>query len=606
MRRIRPIFSAAADFPSRFSSRWTGLCAGRRAIVLATATGFVPVLFGLHFQPLFAQAAAEIGVATSDDWGALYFLTWIEFPLLVAVLLGIAFLAALVVPAARGADQGDASGHRARLSIFGTVFALLAFVLVLSPPMILYGAAGPPRAFGGDSFEWPRGPYIRLALATAFGFAAHIAARRYPVSQDRGFWLVPLLLAPAPAAWWIVAATLSPARWWSIARPVFLAAGAAIPLVAIAAHQPSFPIENPFEIGRTPREALLVNTNVPHQVAPRCEDSYQVRPLPRTNDVLLKCLHAIDFVREIDGRWYREPFVRYPGFQWDEAAYDFENRRAYVYDGAANVLHVVDLNTAREVGTHRFSRKETFIPYAETLRLALMPAHGLLAVTHRREASIALIDLARGAAIDARILSERHDELWRVIWDEKRDELLVLKTRRLMALSPRDLSTIRSVKLPDNAYEMTYDARRDRLLIGYARLMRVSAYDPSTFEEIASADAPVGARAIAIDDANDLVFVSSATGVIETRRGEDLSFVGRRRLVPWIRGMAPVPAARTMIVTSGRVPPVAWDYLAGDDPFDPADAVLRLAERAGRYAIASGWLDRLAPDWRRVRGGGRP
>ncbi|MBZ0270431.1 PQQ-like beta-propeller repeat protein [bacterium] len=570
---------------------------------------------------MFREALADMGGASSKklQFDILYFLTWLEIPLFVGVATAIATIMALAIrPSPRRAwIRGRAIWRR--LAIFAGVWALLAFVMIVVPMMELYDTWNPAtlaEAFHRQQTEgwnrniwdpdvlrqvgaiaWPPLPYLSATFATAFGFAVHFALRRIPPSPR---WrLAPLFLAgmswPIPAAWWTAMAAAFPSRWWTPLRPIFLAISAVIPILVLAGNQPTYMPYTGHAIGRTPRLSIL-NSNMARDELRQCLDSYQAVPVPGRDEALVKCLDGIGLVQRRGDAWYYRLAFTY-GDAWNEASYDFDARRAYLYDGYRKVLHVLDIDAWREIDRYVIDEKTVSLG-SDGLRQAILPDENLLVVGQRPNTSLITIDLTTGGTIASRELSVPGDELWRIVGDARRGQILVLTRRFLFALSPDDLSTIRTIELPGDAFEMIHDRRRDRLLVGFARLGRVIAYDPATFLEVRSAPAPLAIRAMAIDETHDLVFFSSFLGVIETRRGEDLARLSRRRILPWIRDMAPLPGAGVMVVTSGYAEPVVWDYRHAPHPFDFADAVLRIVEYAARFAIEADIMSRIAPnDW---------
>ncbi|MBZ0270429.1 hypothetical protein K8I61_00215 [bacterium] len=587
---------------------WNRQRSPTRVPILLAASIAVLYVSSKRLLPLVHQALHELGTVGSDDWDLLYLLTWIDFPVMVGAMLFLASAAAFTVRSGASPRAGGRPFRIARFAtIFGATFAGLSFALIVLPSLALYDIAPPPDGAGSRIIEWPNRAYVVAAAVTAFAFSIHIAFRAVPPSRR----ISPALLAlfalpfPIPAAWWPAVAGSFPSRWWNLWRPVFLLANAAVPLLAIAGHQPVFHEDNPFPVGTNPRQRIFNHPQGRYEQYHTCLHSYQALLVPDRPEVLLSCLGGLNLVTKFGGRWHRDLLAPYM-FTWDEAAFDFERGRAWIleadYVARTNTLHEIDLHLPGEIRAIPLDIDKTGIPNGETIRMVFMTGRGLLAASHRRQGTLAIINPETGEILAARDLSEGTDELWRLIWNGDRGELYVLKTRRLLALSPDDLSTIRAIELPDRAYDMGFDERRGRLLIGFARLMRMAAYDAATFEERVRANAPAGVRPIAIDPVNDLVFAGAVTGVIETRRGEDLSFVNRRRILPWPRYLTPVPPTGDMIVTSGRVGPVVYRYL-DDPPLDLDDWLLRVIERSGRLFIGTGGT-RFVPDWDTAGDGG--
>ncbi|MCZ7586223.1 MAG: hypothetical protein M5R36_24485 [Deltaproteobacteria bacterium] len=319
---------------------------------------------------------------------------------------------------------------------------------------------------------------------------------------------------------------------------------------------------------------------VPHRILENCSPGYQITPAPDGETVFINCVRKLARFEKRDGRW-TETASYDPHGEWDEAAFDFEAHRAYLYIGGDRRMETIDLDTmtavrSMELDENVFRPRHTGIYQAideDSNRLFLGENNGLVA-------ALRTDDLSK---IAGRLAVPEDDTVWRVLFAESRNELYVLAEHALLVLDGDDLSVRRRADFTDAAVDMLLDESSGSVFVSFPAAMRVHRYDAATFENLERFPAPAAVRALAVDHARQWLVMASYNGVVSVREVRTRRLIKRFRVPPIVRRIALFPENGTMIVTSGKNPALEVNYADFDPPFDLTDLMLRWSERAFRF-----------------------
>ncbi len=438
---------------------------------------------------------------------------------------------------------------------------LISSALILGPGLLSQGWSST-----GLQGILPHSYYISAAVITSFCFGlsfADIAAKPGAVR----WWSLPFLLIPVsssvffPLLWWNALTGWFPSRYWSIWRPVLLACTILMPILAYPVSQPFF------------RDLPSLEKTDVKQVGKIT--GYGMQKMPGSHGVYISCVNSLQYFKRLPTRWIMSEKLD-TQFGWDEASFDFNRKKAYVYDGNSGNLHIFQIEGLGRKSV--FPVPYNFFPFRTgATHQAYDPKKGILAIGEDTPFIVTLnVDPVK--ARQSLYLGDNLRKVTRMISVPSKGELLLLTEKELLAYNLEDLRLKRSVKLPGIAHGFCLDQENNRVYVSFPKRMRLEIYSLDEFIYVDGTSAPAGARPVAIDHVNNLLFIGSISGILEIRDMENHSLINRIRLAPWIRRIEVFPQFGEIMITS-RSDPIIWNYQSQSSAMGIRDWFLYFMER---------------------------
>jgi hypothetical protein len=419
-------------------------------------------------------------------------------------------------------------------------------------------------------FVFPPRTYWLTALVVSLGVAISLADLAVDESEPPvRWWSIPFLLVPSPypyqfpLLWWNAARGWLPSRVWFFFRP-WLTIAMVLPL--FSAYVDAQPIRQEFpqfEGARSPRTVPI--TSLPGEPL---REGYQVEPFAgEQGKFFLRSADSICLFVRANGGWVLTDKTDV-GFQWDEGVFDFQKKRAYLFDSIAGQLNIFEFDSShsRLVEKVRLSLRSK---YAASVRMAYDSRRGILYILTREREMIGY-DLERRATVRRFFFEIESGLLVDILFDEALDQLLVLQIKQLSVFAGENGKLRKTIPMPYQALGLYLDRTAGRLLISFPSRLAVGTLPIGGDKILSYLDAPAGVRTIQVDLKRGLVFMGSFSGVMEIRSRTDNRLLGRTRFSPWIHWIGVMPDYGDIIVTHGEARPLAYHY---DPPIIDHDLV---------------------------------
>jgi hypothetical protein len=566
-RGLRGPLKRIADYFPRFQQ------AGRvtRFLLLLAATAFLSLKLVLFYrQKLHPMLAADFRISRFSQA-----LCLVHFDTLVFISVA----AAIVFLIAAGAMGKWPFFKNRPLLTFITATPVLAALLVFIPTIFSGLVLNFSEPFRFTSIDLlPHRVYLAEAVRAALCVGFSLADAAAGPGAVR-WWTLPFLFtSPSvfntiPLLWWNALAGWLPSRYWTFWRPVAALATCVLPILAFPAAQPI-------------RKDMPVFLKGEHQVI--CPGmganatGYQVAAGESEDELYIRIGDYMSRVtRQKNGRWLCEKSLP-TNFAWDEASFDLERGRAYIFDGKEVALTVVSLAPFGIAARHQIPIDE-FPARSLTVRQDWDPARRVLiaAILENAIATIGIDDLQ---VRQTRFLPTG-GPIEQIAVRPGSGALYVLQDFRMSLYRTEDMALLARSDFRDTAGGMALDEDRGRVLVSFPRAMEVRAFDRDTLAVKGVSDAPLGVRTLAVDPKRRWIFLSAISGVIEIRDAADFHLVNRTRMMPWAHWLTVLPEAGEVIITAGLNRTVAWDYAGGRESMDPVGRLLRAGERVMKIAV---------------------
>lgn len=461
---------------------------------------------------------------------------------------------------------------------FFTITPLICAFLFLTPTLIanvILSFSGQQNIFANIFDIHPL--YFKEIIYASLCFGLSIADRTVTSGGLRWWSYLFLLLPPLnrfPILWWNGASGLFQSGYWMIWRVVLTFLVCVKVLVA-------FPFAQPI------RNVIPLNEGTPRQVLDGCT-AYQVKRIPQTQDFFIRCGFSTGgyfarYHREKTGEWILQRRSSSLSFPWNEGAYDFPQNRLYLFNTTSPAIEIYSLSTFDLI-----ERTPVNISDADRWNynhfVALDDNQNILSLVSNNgcffQFDIEKKEVVRQGVLDNGII-------WGVFTNSVADELLILQGRRLTAYKLPTFEPNRFLDLPGDGYGLKKAPFSGKIYISLPRQMQIAVIDEKTFKIIAFNDAPAGVRNIEFDEKRGLLFLGAISGVVEVWRSDDLEYVGRIRLPPWIHWMKALDEYAELVITLGEVDAVVWQY----EPFSVKttifDLLLEESEKVARRILRS-------------------
>lgn len=468
--------------------------------------------------------------------------------------------------------------HPVRLFIIAT--PLLALFFIYLPTILMdfiFNIPLHPYHFFRRPFQLPSFNHIWMSVITAFSIGLSWAD--HATKNPRRWWLLPFLAAPLPGIywfpllWWNAMARFLPSRIWTFWRPVLTLLSCMLPVLFFPQSQeirPDYP-----QFGRGESVSLTNPDNY-------CE-AYGIQW--KQGDLYMHCSNNLVKV-SFDDSMQNPHFVDTHDFEffWNFFAIDNERSLIHIYDGQGKVLYTEALDDFHIENTRQIPRW-VFPTKSERPFLNLDEKRNNLIVTDQY-GYLALIDLDDPHQQDyiTRYLYDGQ-EIVGTHFDGKRDQLAMMQKGRFSILDPETFESRREFSLSEIAFSFTYDSPGNQVFISYPGNAEVEIRDLDTFAVKRTINGPLGVRRVVVDHENNRVILTSLTGVVELRDGQDFSLIDRIRLAPRIHGVSAWPEKKRLAVAFGHNSPAIVDYSDLSTAFDPLDTLLRGFEKFLSFAM---------------------
>ncbi|MCB1154159.1 hypothetical protein KDL45_10955, partial [bacterium] len=559
-----------------------------RVVLLSAATLVLLYRFRLYFDDILLPAVRTAIDAPNER--KLEMLFGFDLFMLIAVGCLTAFVVALAAPRPENDDVLWWGRKRRPLLVLTATLIPLALLLHLMPTRIADALLHFELMKNWEAID-PSvlRPYRIAANTTAVVVAltlADSAVRR----QGAHWWLLPAVVLSGPIfsgtvlLAWAFFAGLFASRYWNLWRVPCAAATCALPMLAYPASQPirhftDFPVHNIAHADAIPGEL---------------DPIYNVVRVPGEDALLTGGggRKKLDLVRRsATGRWTREATADLD-FTWDRAAFDFANRRAYVFDAMSGTLHALDANTLHEVGTAVVSLED--FPVRTTFFFTALDAVAGLLLVADEVGTMVTLNVPSGEVSASSYVPVRGSRLVDVQADPTRGQFVVMFNRALVVLDGATLAPVREHRLDFRGEGMWFDPDARRVYIASADRLKVVVLDADDFHAIREYPAPLTARMVLVDRNAGLLVVGSYNGVVEMRDLESGGLLRRARFACRLHGLALLPGHDELAVTFGANYGRVWRYGEGRS-FDPFDPVLRGVEKIAATMAARGRVLQSAP-----------
>ena len=575
---------------AKLESRIDNAVQNHQGILRILVAALLLLQLGQFFAQKFLQQFRSI-FASVDASESMFNLLFFDVLILIAGAMFLVFILSVF----SGTPQKPArflkkfSGRPVITFLFFAV--LLETLLVFLPTVI------------ADRFAWvydsspsvfPHRAYIAQVSIVAVCVALSLADIVSKTNRSR-LWLAPFLLLPFglfnsfPLLFWNAAQRWAPFGLWKIFRPVCAAATCIMPILIFPTAQPIRPVD--FTYGMGDRGFMLSEGKPGRSFLPENRSeciAYQAVYSSAENSLYMRCDSSlVRFIHSDPEKWEFDKEVPLD-FKWDQGSFDFEKKTAYIADAISGNITVVNLSDLSIIAKIAISGWKTS-DHAHQVKQAYDSTSKQLVVA-TINGILYLVDTTSRQVTAKTTLpsSEERSLVWDLRIIQARNELLALQPFRLSALKMDDLSFVREIKFDSPAHGLLPDEKRNRLLVAFPAQMKIESFSIDKFSSSGSRDAPAGTRAMAIDNQNGVILLSSISGVVEVRRIKDLSRIARVRLVPWIHWVEPIPQMGACIITAAGVQPVLWQYSPAQTTWSFSDFFLQKTESAIKLVIDSG------------------
>ena len=391
------------------------------------------------------------------------------------------------------------------------------------------------------------------------------------LGQIKRPWLkVAYLAVPFPLLWWNFAHGLFPSRYWTFWK-------APLVLVSFASAFLAFFTE-PEEIRQFAPIERAPLSRVEHEPLGKCT-GYQIQLAPNGNTLYVNCNNVLTRFEKSDTGW-KENGLYDPKGQWDEAAFSYAQKQAYIYIGEQGRLEVVDLNSMTRINSVKLDHSQ-FPQRHPGIHQAFSERKNLLVIAENFGV-IQVLDgngFTQKAGVD---MARAYSQIWRILLDDTNGELYVLQDHALWILKIEDLKILRHLEFEDLAIDMYLDEASSNLFISFPKIMEVRRYDAKTLDRVDRIPAPASVRAIAVDSDKNLLITGSYNGVISIRDLTTHKQGNRIQVTPYLRRILLLPHEEELIVSFATYKMIRMHYLLPASSFNFSDWMLAQLEKAFR------------------------
>lgn len=376
-----------------------------------------------------------------------------------------------------------------------------------------------------------------------------------------------------PLMWWNTVSTVTPSFAWKLWRPFLTIATCLLPLFSFPSNQIIH--KKLSDIQRGPIEIIS------NKVA-EC-DGYFMEWAPEKPDFYFRCMNSFYHAKAIGLTVTSvKSFDRIPAF--DEASIDHKQGIAYIYSSREKLIYMIRIPQLDLVSTFP-------MPYNKFPILL----EGVRQVLDEKKEHLFIMglygNLVKVGIGDDNFGSYNHSKLpapiYEIRYDNNHNRLFILSKKVLYILNSEDLSILKEIPFEHIALGMNFDYENGRYFVSFPSLMEIRVFDLKTHKLLDKIPAPMGARKIAIDPENEVLFVGSMSGVIEIRSLEDFSLKTRERVTPWIHWLDVSPSQKKLLVSVNINQPFIYSYQEYNITSHLLDLFQRLIEAAARIGFAT-------------------
>ena len=411
--------------------------------------------------------------------------------------------------------------------------------------------------------------YIRQSFWLAVFLSASLAD--CALGQIKRPWVKAVYLAvPFPLLWWNFAHGLFPSRYWTFWK-------APLVLVSFASAFLAFFTE-PEEIRQFAPMERAPLARVEHEPLGKCT-GYQIQLAPDGNTLYVNCNNVLTRFEISDTGW-KENGLYDPDGQWDEAAFSYAQKQAYIFIGELRRLDVVDLNSMTRIESVKLD-SSLFPQRHPGIHQAFSERKNLLIVAE----NFGVIQVLNGNGFTQKTgvdMTRAYSQIWRILLDDTKGELYVLQDHALWVMRIDDLKILRHLEFEDSAIDMYMDEPSESLFISFPKIMEVRRYDAKTLDRVDRIPAPASVRAIAVDSDKNLLITGSYNGVISVRDLKTHEQGNRIQVTPYLRRICLWPENEELLVSFANYKVLHLRYLSSATNFSLSDWMLAQLEKAFR------------------------
>ena len=525
---------------------------GLRFLLLSLAN----VLILVHLYLLLKKILT--GISDSNYMQQMACLMYWDILIFLVCISGVIFLATLIIGRTRA--QRDFAGFPSMK--FVSVFFLVAFavsaIFVLAPNFLFdafFFHESKIRPGRNLTSQLPGRQFLLATLVTGMSLGFDWA-NRAEKGRSLHWLLVPILIIPIPffnlfpLMWWHAGNFLFKSKVWNLWRPILVMTNCFLPVLF-------YPISQPI---RPDLPAMGKGSILPIGLVQNECDGYFAEWVDRRPEFYLSCDHMFYRIAKDEklGSWRSVDNLKLQ-FKVSLGALDQGRGVGYLFNGYESELNIIALPELEVIEKRAIPLRafpgEFEMPFhaidTGRQRLFLADPNGLVSILDLKE------------KVQEKYQSEYFNKggpIARMIYDEKSDLLYLLKAHRLLVLRSEDLRIIREIEIEQIAAGFVIDPEKERIYISLPRQMKVRILDIHSLKTIGEFDAPAACRFLAVDMENRLLFITSMSGVVETRNLKDLTLLRRDRLSPWIHNVSVNPKLKKAVVTVAENFPFIFSY----------------------------------------------